>query len=144
MNTPTELFFLLFLSRLSTYFTKEKDYIIAFKKHTSWVTILCMCLYGHTYVCKYTYLCMYVHMCACMRACLCVRVCVCASTCMCTQVEARGLHQVSSSITLHLIYCDRVSCWTWCSLIQLHWLGSEPQGPSLSLLPSAKIRGIHH
>lgn len=49
-------------------------------------------------------------------------------------VEARGCHCVSSSITLNLIFWDKVSHLSRSSLVQLDWLASKHQESSFLCL----------
>lgn len=65
---------------------------------------------------------------------LCVWVWVCTdmSVCVCMHVWRQRL--MSCSITLHLIFRDSVSQWTWSSPFQLDWMISEhPWDPPVSL-----------
>lgn len=58
-------------------------------------------------------------------------------------VEARGQHPMSSSVTLHLTFCVRVSPQIWRSLIWPDLLTSEPQRFHLSPSPSSKLTSVH-
>lgn len=80
-------------------------------------TLVCMCLH----VCAHACLCLCVHACVFMCACMCMHegmcvymhVCMCTCMCVCACVkaahaQARGWPQMSSSITLHLTFWDRL------------------------------------
>ena len=54
---------------------------------------------------------------------MCMFTCLCAQVCVFMYVEARGLHQIFSSVILHLIFEVR-------SQVQLYWPTSKRQAPS--------------
>ena len=106
---------------------------------------LCVCVYVSMYMCDH------VHVCACMRThewtsvcvhmwCVCVNMCVkicvcecmwCVCVCVCVYrlLEARDHHQVCLSITLCLIFWDKV----------LHSTYPASQGSSYLCLPNNRI-----
>lgn len=59
-------------------------------------------------------------------------------------VETRVQYLVSSSTDLYIIVWDRVSHWTWISMIYLDWLISKPQGPCCLILPRIQITWVYH
>ena len=73
-----------------------------------YVCCVCMyaCMYAHFGVQRHIFLWMLIHMCAC---------------------EGLGWHWVTWSITIHLLYWGKVSCWPWSSPLLLVWLLSLPQ-----------------
>lgn len=62
---------------------------------------------------------------------------------MCVQVSACALPWKSEINSVFLIHPlkDRLSHWTWSSLIQLAWLASKNQGSFRLCFPSAEITG---
>lgn len=58
----------------------------------------------------------------------------CMYECVHMCVLGRDPFQLSSSVVLHFILCDKVSKWTWSLPIQLAWVASKLQGP-LSRFP---------
>lgn len=68
---------------------------------------------------------------------LCVFVC----TCVRIHMKARGQHQMSSTITLRLVFYDKIFPWTHSSSIQIDWLTNELQGSSRLCFPSTAAAG---
>lgn len=69
-------------------------------------------------LCLLTHVC--IHSSRCLHACI-----MCARTYVRVHVEVRGQHRGPSSVSSHLVLCDRVSHGTWSSQILLDCLTSK-------------------
>lgn len=93
------------------------------------------------FFCFIFYMCVW-YLCMCVYMFICVWVHVpggCMCTCVCMGVEARGWLQVSSLITLHLTYWDKVPHLNQSSQICLREPQSLPAGTASGLPPSPSI-----
>lgn len=99
-------------------------------------TLLCPFLFPFSFIYLWVWMCV-CKLATCMHACM----YICVSTCVWKpEVEPGHFPSIFSA----LLSEDRVSHWTWISLIQIDCLAINTQGFSCFCLPSTGIKAAHH
>lgn len=109
-GTPTNTITPVLPSPVSSHPPPAAEKVFSNRSHCRILKIKDLCLLTH--VC--------IHNSRCLHACI-----MCVRTYVRVHVEVRGQHRGSSSVSYHLVLCDRVSHRTWSSQILLDCLTSK-------------------